>query len=124
MNVSEVVRMWSYAADMGLPAVRVEWSKARARRDRWVEEVLVLREEMKRVLRFLHWVQEEWLRWADEQDEIDPQLAAGLKAYALRQAAVHWWIADGFHSGWNVSVATAVREVVRQDGTVDRELLA
>ncbi|KAJ7741964.1 hypothetical protein DFH07DRAFT_750693, partial [Mycena maculata] len=31
-------------------SVRVEWSKAKARKDRWEEEVQVLREEMKRVL--------------------------------------------------------------------------
>ncbi|KAJ7816808.1 hypothetical protein B0H13DRAFT_1923357 [Mycena leptocephala] len=103
--------------------VRVEWSKARARRDRWVEEVDILREEMKRVLRFLRWIQVEWRRRAELREDIDPQLAAGLKAYALRQVAVHRRIAAGFHVGWNVSVATAVRDVVRQDGTVYRELL-
>ncbi|KAJ7831676.1 hypothetical protein B0H13DRAFT_1915348 [Mycena leptocephala] len=110
------------AARMFVESVRVEWSKARARRDRWVEEVDILREEMKRVLRFLRWIQVEWRRRAELRD-IDPQLAAGLKAYALRQVAVHRRIAAGFHVGWNVSVATAVRDVVRQDGTVYRELL-
>jgi hypothetical protein len=101
----------------------VEWSKARARRDRWVEEVDILREEMKRVLRFLRWIQGEW-RWREDQrEDVEPQLAAGLKAYAQRQASVHRRIAEGFHSGWNVSVATAVRDVVRQDGTVYCDLL-
>ncbi|KAJ7819725.1 hypothetical protein B0H13DRAFT_1661205 [Mycena leptocephala] len=105
-------------------SVRVEWSKARARRDCWVEEVQILWEEMKRVLRFLRWVQDEWERMAKQRTEVDPQLAAGLKAYALRQQAVHRHIAEGFHAGWNVSVATAVREIVRQDGTVYRDLLS
>ncbi|KAJ7890043.1 hypothetical protein B0H13DRAFT_2341227 [Mycena leptocephala] len=105
-------------------SVRVEWSKARARRDRWVEEVQILWEEMKRVLRFLRWVQDEWEHMAKQRTEVDPQLAAGLKAYALRQQAVHRRIAEGFHAGWNVSVATAVREIVRQDGTVYRDLLS
>ncbi|KAJ7716269.1 hypothetical protein B0H16DRAFT_1339234 [Mycena metata] len=36
-------------------AVRVEWSKAKACKERWEEEVELLREEMKRVLRFLRW---------------------------------------------------------------------
>jgi hypothetical protein len=110
-------------ANGAFAAVRVEWSKACARRDRWVEEVDILREEMKRVLRFLRWIQVEWRRRAELREDIDPQLAAGLKAYALRQVAVHRRIAAGFHAGWNVSVATAVRDVVRQDGTVYRELL-
>ncbi|KAJ7061113.1 hypothetical protein C8F01DRAFT_987657 [Mycena amicta] len=38
-------------------AVRVQWTKARARRDRWVEEVQLLQEEMRRVLRSLETVQ-------------------------------------------------------------------
>ncbi|KAJ7601897.1 hypothetical protein DFH06DRAFT_1351890 [Mycena polygramma] len=104
-------------------SVRVEWSKARARRDRWVEEVELLREESKRVLRFLRWVQKEWEGRAERRTGVDPKLAAGLKAYALRQMAVHRRIGEGFFTGWNVSAATAVGNVVRQDGTVYRDLL-
>ncbi|KAJ7855835.1 hypothetical protein B0H13DRAFT_1902935 [Mycena leptocephala] len=104
-------------------SVRMEWSKACAWRDRWVEEVQILQEEMKRVLRFLQWIQVEWRRRAELREDIDPQLAVGLRAYALRQVAVHRRIAAGFHVGWNVSVATAVWDVVRQDGTVYRDLL-
>ncbi|KAF7965199.1 hypothetical protein HWV62_45095 [Athelia sp. TMB] len=36
-------------------SVRREYLKARARRNRWVEEVMLLVEEMRRVLRFLNW---------------------------------------------------------------------
>jgi hypothetical protein len=110
-------------ASFPLVAVRVEWSKARARRDRWVEEVEILREEMKCVLRFLAWLQQEWRSRAVQRVNVDPELAAGLKAYALRQVAVHRRVTEGFHAGWNVSVATAVRDVVRQDGMVYRGLL-
>ncbi|KAJ7659782.1 hypothetical protein DFH06DRAFT_1326803 [Mycena polygramma] len=59
----------------------------------------------------------------ERRTSVDPKLAAGLKAYALRQIAVHRRIGEGFFSGWNVSVATAVRNVMRQDGTVYRDLL-
>ncbi|KAJ7104597.1 hypothetical protein C8R44DRAFT_887052 [Mycena epipterygia] len=104
-------------------SVRVEWSKAKARRDRWVEEVGKLREEMKCVLRMLRTIQREWLERATHQVGIDPVLKAGLKAYALRQVAVHRRIGEGFHSGWNRSVATAVRDVMRQDGTIYRGTL-
>ncbi|KAJ7713874.1 hypothetical protein B0H16DRAFT_1702250 [Mycena metata] len=38
-------------------SVRMEWVKAKARRDRWVEEVQLLREEIKWVLRMLRWTQ-------------------------------------------------------------------
>ncbi|KAJ7809215.1 hypothetical protein B0H13DRAFT_1668313 [Mycena leptocephala] len=40
--------------------VQVEWSRARARKVRWEEEVLTLREEMQRVLRYLEWQSQWW----------------------------------------------------------------
>ncbi|KAJ7023334.1 hypothetical protein C8F04DRAFT_1271538 [Mycena alexandri] len=79
-------------------SVRVEWSKAKARKERWEEEVELLREEMKRVLRFLRW-----------------QLASGLQAYAARQAALHRDIARKFKTAWDMSAATAVRTAIRED---------
>ncbi|KAF7309126.1 CxC2 domain-containing protein [Mycena kentingensis (nom. inval.)] len=63
-------------------AVRVRWAKTRARRDRWIEEVRLLREEMKRVLRSLQSVQREWARRIDSGRLVDSELAAGLAAYA------------------------------------------
>jgi hypothetical protein len=91
--------------------------------DRWIEEVRLLREEMKRVLRMLRTIQDEWKGRAAERGEIDPELAAGLKAYALRQVYVHRRVAEKFHSGWNCSVASAVRDVVARDGWVYQELI-
>ncbi|KAJ7049619.1 hypothetical protein C8F01DRAFT_1036014 [Mycena amicta] len=40
--------------------VQVDWSKAKAQRERWREEIGLLREEMKRVLRSLRWEQDRW----------------------------------------------------------------
>ncbi|KAJ7798059.1 hypothetical protein B0H14DRAFT_3492934 [Mycena olivaceomarginata] len=85
-------------------AVRVEWSKARARRDRWVEEG-------------------KWQERTAEREDVDLELRAGLRAYALRQAYTHRRIAEGFHAGWNCSMAAAVRRVVERDGGVHRDLL-
>ncbi|KAJ7093629.1 hypothetical protein C8R43DRAFT_908083 [Mycena crocata] len=105
-------------------SVRVEWCKARARRDRWVEEVKMLREEMKRVLRILRTKQVLWRgRAVARGQEVDAQLTAGCRAYALRQAACHSRVQTAFHVGWSRSVATAVREVLQQDGTTYREIL-
>ncbi|KAJ7040106.1 hypothetical protein C8F04DRAFT_948846 [Mycena alexandri] len=103
--------------------VRVEWSKAKARRDRWVEEVQLLREEMKRVLRMLRWTQGEWEKREGQRDSVDPELAAGLKAYARRQVYIHKRVAEAFHTGWNCSLASAVRQVMERDGLVHQELL-
>ncbi|KAJ7436521.1 hypothetical protein B0H11DRAFT_1754802 [Mycena galericulata] len=104
-------------------SVRVEWSKAKARKERWVEEVKKLREEMKFVLRMLRWTQAEWRIRAEKRKDVDAALAAGLKGYAARQAALHGRIAAGFHAGWNRSVTTAVRDAVREDGTVELDAL-
>ncbi|KAJ7173531.1 hypothetical protein C8R46DRAFT_1161384 [Mycena filopes] len=78
-------------------SVRVEWSKALARKDRWVEEVQLLREEMKRVLRMLRTIQREWTDRVGVRTGIDAALAGGLNAYALRQAYVHRQIAEAFY---------------------------
>jgi hypothetical protein len=110
-------------ADSHFTAVRVEWSKAKARRDRWVEEVQLLRKEMKRVLCMLRTIQAEWSRRAEQRKEIDSALANGLKAYAKRQVHIHRSIAEAFHAGWNGSVASAVRQVMERDACVHRELL-
>ncbi|KAJ7812570.1 hypothetical protein B0H14DRAFT_3478739 [Mycena olivaceomarginata] len=67
--------------------IRVEWVKAQARAERWREELILLEEEMRRVLEFCAWK----ARWWDERVEsrsisVTPELAEGLRAYALAQA--------------------------------------
>ncbi|KAJ7178549.1 hypothetical protein C8R43DRAFT_942201 [Mycena crocata] len=134
---------WIWTVDGGSTAqdqeqirecVRVEWSKAKARRDRWVEEVDTLREEMKRVLRSLRGISLEWEERASLRENAtagpqvfvarDRSLVAGLKAYSAKQAALHRRVATSFRSAWNGSMATAVREVLRKDGTVFNDIMA
>ncbi|KAG2097506.1 uncharacterized protein F5147DRAFT_656316 [Suillus discolor] len=55
-------------------ALRMEWLKARAQVKRWGEEVLLLKEEMRRVLEFLRWkkiLNEE--RVAEESSDVSAQ---------------------------------------------------
>ncbi|KAJ7212313.1 hypothetical protein GGX14DRAFT_564781 [Mycena pura] len=104
-------------------SIRVEWSKARARRDRWNEEVRFLREEMKRVLRSLATVQAEWERRAVKRGGVEEGLEAGLKAYALRQVSVHRKIAEVFYRRWSKSMIAAVQDVLTQDEMALRSLL-
>ncbi|KAJ7892452.1 hypothetical protein B0H13DRAFT_1573647, partial [Mycena leptocephala] len=72
--------------------IRVEWMKARARADRWREELTLVDEEMRRVLAFCAWKANWWeARLVPVRDggrgEISPALAEGLRAYALAQVA-------------------------------------
>ncbi|KAJ7020702.1 hypothetical protein C8F04DRAFT_884544, partial [Mycena alexandri] len=79
-------------------AVRVEWSKAK---ERWEEEVDLLREEMKCVLRFLCWRAVWWESQRGSRTEVSRELASGLQAYAARQAAMHRDIARKFKTAWD-----------------------
>ena len=68
--------------------LRVEWCKARARAMRWSEEVLLLQEEMRRVMAYHAWR----ARWWDDQSMrsfgLSDELTEGLAAYAQRQAKI------------------------------------
>ncbi|KAJ7064182.1 hypothetical protein C8F01DRAFT_1250435 [Mycena amicta] len=105
-------------------AVRVRWAKTLARRDRWNEEVRLLHEEMKRVLRSLRSVQQEWEGRIEGGREVDPELAGGLRAYAKRQAAVHRWMAERVVAEWTKPGKVAVEAVMQKDAEIYRELLA
>ncbi|KAJ7123325.1 hypothetical protein C8R46DRAFT_1238052 [Mycena filopes] len=67
-------------------SLRVEWCRAKARKRRWEEEVLILREEMRRVLRYLEWQAAWWIARAAPRSTVAAPLQAGLEAYARRQA--------------------------------------
>ncbi|KAF8188524.1 hypothetical protein K438DRAFT_1764272 [Mycena galopus ATCC 62051] len=74
------------------PDIRVEWMKARARADRWREELVLVEEEMRRVLEFCVWKAKWWRKKAEPGEDCDgvtvsAELAEGLAAYALEQAA-------------------------------------
>ncbi|KAJ7082827.1 hypothetical protein C8R43DRAFT_886408 [Mycena crocata] len=96
-------------------SVRVEWSRALARKIRWEEEVKMLREEMRRVLRSLAWRSTWWCERAESRPaglEVTREVAAGLRAYALKQAAWHERLGVFFRRKWDVSALTAAQGYV------------
>lgn len=86
------------------PEFRLEWSKARARQARWREEVLLLKEEMRRVLEFLKWKSNDWLQRGNTETVSSlttcPYKLEGLHAYARRQAQVFRDLHDHFLGIW------------------------
>ena len=66
--------------------MQVEWVKARARMMRWKEEVLIIQEEMRRVLSYQQWK----AAWWKERISIhsDPAITSGISGYAHKQAAI------------------------------------
>lgn len=82
-------------------SMRAEWAQTRARAERWKEEVELLQEEMRRVIRFLQW-RATW--WGERRDlragNITSDLADGIGAYALRQSVMHRGLATKFARSW------------------------
>ncbi|KAK7019006.1 CxC2 domain-containing protein [Favolaschia claudopus] len=96
-------------------AVRVEWAAAKARKDRWSEEVELLREEMRRVLRFLKWRALWWEERRTINRAVMPEVRDGLQAFAAQQAAILRQISRRFKSSWGASVSIAVRTALAED---------
>jgi hypothetical protein len=90
-------------------ALCVEWAKAKARADRWEEEVVLLDEEMRRVLAFCDWKNVWWkaqivhrTEGSGEGTVVSPELAEGLSAFAHEQAAMETALATSFAGKWRV----------------------
>ncbi|KAJ7901379.1 hypothetical protein B0H13DRAFT_2515755 [Mycena leptocephala] len=90
-------------------SVRVEWSRAYARKTRWGEEVMTLREEMRRVLRYLGWQSEWWRERVNLREDVPPEVAAGIRAYALKQAHMHGGLATFFERKWKMPAMEAAQ---------------
>ncbi|KAJ7253593.1 hypothetical protein C8J57DRAFT_1519322 [Mycena rebaudengoi] len=82
-------------------ALRIEWARTRARHLRWTEEVLLLEEEMRRIVQFLQWQAEWWRKRVGlRDDKIDDIQREGDRAYAMRQAALKDALAASFLEKW------------------------
>ncbi|KAJ7256755.1 hypothetical protein C8J57DRAFT_1650145 [Mycena rebaudengoi] len=89
-------------------ALRIEWAKARARSLRWLEEVQLLEEEMRRIQQFLLWHGKWWREQVGRRD-VDAVQKEGDTAYALRQAVLKETLAARFKEKWG-----GVEELIRK----------
>ena len=81
--------------------MRVEWAQCMARADRWEEEVTLLQEEMRRVVRFLGWRSRDWSSRVDVRaSNTAPTVRSGISAYAKKQASVYLNLAVRFCQRW------------------------
>jgi hypothetical protein len=67
-------------------SLQVEWAKCRARKERWEEEVLIIQEEMRRVIAYQLWRAQWWLDQRGRRANIDGATLQGIAAYAEKQA--------------------------------------
>ncbi|KAF7331292.1 CxC2 domain-containing protein [Mycena kentingensis (nom. inval.)] len=82
--------LWSSHSSDVFKAIRIEWSKAYSRTNRWREEVLVLREEWRCLPITLAFEEHRWEeRWQGVAAlDLPEDVAEGLRAYAAKQADV------------------------------------
>ena len=80
--------------------MRVEWAKTQARAHRWQEEVLLVQEEMHRVIAFLDWKASWWQSQSQRRSDVRDDIKAGLSAYAARQAHLMRHLAETFAALW------------------------
>lgn len=106
-------------------ALRIEWCRVRARAMRWSEEVLLLREEMRRVLAYFRW----HAGWWSELAEMDrPALSnanqEGAAAYAYKQAHMRSALRARFDHLWRSSPELASMGIVPDCNTLDLQMAA
>ncbi|KAF7325884.1 hypothetical protein MKEN_00439200 [Mycena kentingensis (nom. inval.)] len=97
-------------------SMRVEWAQALARKDRWIEEVALLEEEMRRTLRYLDWRADLWRSRAEARDDAEASLASGLRAYALKTAHFSQAMRGHFGSCWAQDEAEVIGRLRSEEG--------
>lgn len=103
--------------------IRVEWAKARARADRWREEVILVEEEMRRSVQFCLWKAQWWEERLESRVDVRPALREGLRAYAREQMARERAWAEGWTERWRGVRARAAFVLKDHVGDVDTEIL-
>ncbi|KAJ7473901.1 hypothetical protein B0H11DRAFT_1918709 [Mycena galericulata] len=75
-------------------ALRVEWSKAYSRANRWREDLVLVEEEMRRTIEFGGFAERQWRERANTRTrmlgmgsgDVEPEVLEGVRAYAFEQA--------------------------------------
>ncbi|KAL4258606.1 hypothetical protein AB1N83_012769 [Pleurotus pulmonarius] len=110
--------------------LRIEWVKSRARYLRWSEEVLLCKEEMRRVRQAL---QSRIDNWTDKvmvgSDVTDDTTRQGLSAYAQSQIGVFRSLHTRFTTLWETppgrrSQLPALTPPAEDDSTIDESLMS
>jgi hypothetical protein len=82
---------------------RVHWLRARARMERWKEEVILSEHEMEWTTRYFLNTSRKWVAWA-KMSEAEGKL--GHASYASRQSAMWMRLADQGHRVFRETLAS------------------
>lgn len=80
--------------------LRSEWAKSRARAKRATEEVMLLKEEMHRVLKYLEWKANWWKSQAGGRPQESAELKEGIAAFAFKNSKIQLSLRDSFQKLW------------------------
>lgn len=80
--------------------LRVEWSKSRARQLRATEEVMMLKEEMRRCLAYLTWKQNWWIERRNARTGLSKDMCEAIASYATTQAGIQESLKNQFQKLW------------------------
>ncbi|KAJ7126593.1 hypothetical protein C8R43DRAFT_1134919 [Mycena crocata] len=128
--MSKKTMSWIWAAQGALDdseqelheSLLVEWARAKGRKNRWEEEVTMLREEMRRTLRYLDYEVKTWGTRADytvTRTDLPSATRHGVHAYAAKQAILHQRIKNAFWTVMDVSLGTATDSVIAADAVLE-----
>lgn len=81
-------------------SLQVEWAKVQARKERWEEEVLIIQEEMRRVIMFHEWKAQWWRHQAGRRSDAEGSVIHGVVAYAEKQAQLCECLAQSCITTW------------------------
>ena len=101
--------------------LRLEWAKSRVHAARAREEVMLLKEEMNRVLKYLEWKSEWWRRRADARSGLSKDLAEGVRAYAQDQADIQAALCMHFRRLWEAPLQTSDESASSDDDGSDSD---
>lgn len=80
--------------------MRVEWCKARARAQRYREDLELVDEEMGRAIAYTEWRAEWWMKQTDRRENVSAELQDGLRAYCKEQSAIERERARVWEAEW------------------------
>lgn len=83
-----------------LLALRVEWAKCKARASRWREEIMLIEEEMRRVIAFGYWKVDWWHKQVGRRSDVEDPLLESLRAYAAEHAHLELTFAEKVDKQW------------------------
>lgn len=83
-----------------IAALKIEWCKARARSERWEEEVILVSEEMRRVQEYGRWKAKWWRDRAGQRPNVSPEVSEGIDAYAEEHADRELQRVDDLGRAW------------------------